>query len=119
MLSNDELVLEQCRRLLKQAAWRLQYHTRMQHLREPLTLSEFQGGACNFDEEVVSGMYVQELTNTIPSEKCRYIFQKVVIEGIPEKDIASELCISQQGVSKWKRKGIEIIRYNLIHSQNH
>jgi hypothetical protein len=63
MQSNDELMLEQCRILLKQAAWRLQYHARMQNLRETPTLSEYHQTVCSFEEKIVSKIYVQELIN--------------------------------------------------------
>jgi DNA-directed RNA polymerase specialized sigma subunit len=66
-----------------------------------------------------SEICTSQVINIIPSKKCRHIVKKAVIEGMSEKDIASSLCISQQGVNKWKRKGMEIIRCHLRHSQKH
>lgn len=117
MIANDELALEQCRILLRRAAWRLQYHAKTQQLRETLTLGDYHEPSCNFADEIISDIYVQNLMNIIISEKCRYIIQKVIIEEIPEKEVASELQMSQQGVNKWKRKGLGILRQNMTHSQ--
>ncbi len=119
MFANNELLFEQCRKLLKQAAWRLQYHARVQQLRELPTSSEFNEATFNFDEKVVSDIFVQELIKTIKNVKCRYIIEKIATEGMTEKDLAIQLGISKQGVNKWKRKAMDIIKYNWIHSNVH
>ncbi|MNL75584.1 hypothetical protein D3C87_2014130 [compost metagenome] len=63
---------------------------------------------------VISELFVDELLETIPWEKCRYIIKKTVIEGMAEHEVARELHMTQQGVSKWKRKGLEILKEYLI-----
>lgn len=48
--------------------------------------------------------------------KMQVYHQKTVIEGMPEQEVAAELQMTQQGVSKWKRKGLEVLKENLTHS---
>lgn len=116
MQTNEELELMQCRTLLKQTAWRLQYYARRQTLKEIPMLYADRKLICYFDDDIISTIYVQELMDTIVSEKCRYIIQKTVLEGITETAVASDLHISQQGVSKWKKKGMEVLKNTLTHS---
>lgn len=111
----DELV-ETCRKLLKRSAWRIQYKTRIQLIRESKPLYDNQLYDNSFESLVISELFVDELLEMIPWEKCRYIIKKTVIEGMPEHEVAIELHMTQQGVSKWKRKGLEILREYLINS---
>lgn len=113
-MSGDEFVaLEKCRQSLKRIAWRLQYRIRTQTTRELLNWLDYYGPTTSFDQEVISKIYVQELVQQIKEPKGRYIFQRVVIDGMTEKEVAKELEISQQAVSKWKKKGIAIVRENM------
>jgi len=41
----------------------------------------------------------------IPSEKARYIVKRLYLDGYTEKEVATELQLSQQAVSKWKKNG--------------
>lgn len=77
---------------------------------------DYQSYTYSFDVEVLSEMYVKELLDGIPWEKCRYIIRRIVIEGLTEKEVASELQITQQAVNKWKKKGLEVLRQNLSNS---
>ncbi|MNO04839.1 hypothetical protein D3C81_2260000 [compost metagenome] len=63
---------------------------------------------------VLSEIYVEELLDVIPWEKCRYIVKRTIIEGISERHVAADLNMTQQGVSKWKKKGLEILKQHLI-----
>lgn len=110
MITCDEASVETCRKLLKQAAWRIQYKTRMQQVRECNPLFENQFYDNSFEKMVLSNIYVDELLEVIPWEKCRYIIKRTVIDGLPEKTVAIDLNMTQQGVSKWKRKGLEILK---------
>jgi len=116
MYANGDAVIILCRKLLKQAAWRLQYKVRIQQNREYIVSSENEIGISSFDTELISDMFVMELLEEIPWEKSRYIIRRIIIEGLTEKEVAVELHITQQGVNKWKRKGLEILRKNLSHS---
>ena len=116
MLTNDNISVEVCKKLLRQATWRIQYKTRTQRLREGYPLFESYAYDCSFETAIISEMYVKELLALIPWDRCRYIIQKTVIEGMTEKEVALELKITQQGVSKWRRKGLAIIKQNICNS---
>ncbi|WP_414858851.1 sigma factor-like helix-turn-helix DNA-binding protein [Paenibacillus sp. Soil787] len=55
-------------------------------------------------------IYVVELVQSIQSEKGRYVIKRIYLDGLNEKEVANELQISQQAVSKWKKKGLETMR---------
>lgn len=116
MYTNCDATVILCRKLLRQAAWRLQYKVRIQRAKEYIVSFDHEMGTSSFDTELISDMYVEELLEEIPWSKSRYIIQKIVIEGMTEKEVACELHITQQGVNKWKRKGLEALRMNLSNS---
>lgn len=116
MITCDDELVETCRKLLKRSAWRIQYKTRIQQIRECGPLYDNQVYDNSFESMVISELFVDELLETLPWEKCRYIIKKTVIDGIPEQEVANELHMTQQGVSKWKRKGLEILKEYLITS---
>lgn len=116
MITCDDELVETCRKLLKRSAWRIQYKTRIQLIRESSPLYDNQLYDKSFESTVISDLFVDELLKTIPWEKCRYIIKKTVIDGMAEQEVARELQMTQQGVSKWKRKGLEILKEYLINS---
>lgn len=116
MQTNDDISIEICRKLLRRAAWRIQYRTRMRLEKECYTLYDNQIYDFTCETEVLSEIFVKELLDTIPWEKCRYIIQRTVIDGMTEKEVACELKITQQGVNKWKVKGLKLMRQNLMNS---
>ncbi len=116
MLLNDEIAesrIENYRTLLKRAAWRMQYKIRTQNDKECKSFMDYLAHNNSFETEVLSDIYVNDLLKRIPSEKCRYIVQRTVIEEMTEKEVAYELNITQQAVSKWKKKGLEMLRQNI------
>ncbi|MRN57259.1 sigma-70 family RNA polymerase sigma factor [Paenibacillus monticola] len=116
MVTCDDELVEICRKLLKRSAWRIQYKTRIQLIRESNPLYDNQLYDNSFESLVISELFVVELLEMIPWEKCRYIIKKTVIDGMAEQEVAGELHMTQQGVSKWKRKGLEILKEYLINS---
>lgn len=116
MENNSELSYELCRTLLRRSAWRIQYKIRTQQYKEGFSIFDYQGHCSCFDDEVVSKIYIEELLETIPWKKSREVIQKVIIDQETEKEVAEELQISQQAVSKWKLKGLNLLRQNLKHS---
>lgn len=115
MVTCDDELVETCRKLLKRSAWRIQYKTRIQQIRESKPLFDNQMIYDNsFESMVISELFVDELLELIPWEKCRYIIRKTVIDGIAEKEVARDLHMTQQGVSKWKRKGLAILKEQLV-----
>lgn len=107
---NDEITVENCRKLLRRAAWRIQYKSRINQIREHQMLFEDQASEVGFEAEIISKIFVDSLLNTIPWEKCRFILEKTIIYGMTEKEVASQLHITQQGVNKWKKKGLDLLR---------
>ncbi|MFZ5988762.1 MAG: sigma-70 family RNA polymerase sigma factor [Bacillota bacterium] len=116
MSLKDEAVMELCRKLLKRAAWRIQYKIRTQQVRECASLLDYQAFDYGFEKDILSEIYVKELVGKIPWKKSRYVIQRTIIEGLTEKEVAQELQITQQAVNKWKKKGLEAIRQSLCHS---
>lgn len=114
MITCDDELVETCRKLLKRSAWRIQYKTRIQQIRECNPLFDNQIYDNSFESMVISELFVDELLGMIPWEKCRYIIKRTVIDGKSEKEVASDLNMTQQGVSKWKRKGLDILKEYLI-----
>lgn len=104
---NDELRKEECRRLIKRIAWRLQYQTKKISTRELPIIENICGQ--NQISSVDSKLYVEEMLNSLPA-KARFIIEQVVINGVPEKIVANHLGISQQGVNKYKRKYLGLLR---------
>ncbi len=110
METNDDITVENCRKLLRRAAWRIQYKSRIKQIREHQMLFEEQASEIGFETEIISKIFVESLLNTIPWEKCRYILEKTIIYGMTEKEVAKQLHITQQGVNKWKKKGLDLLR---------
>jgi DNA-directed RNA polymerase specialized sigma subunit len=116
MYTTDDISVENCRKLLRRAAWRIQYKARTQQSREYHMVFESQAYDSGFEAEILSKFYVKELLDTIPWEKCRFILQRTIIDEMTEKEVAVELHITQQGVNKWKKKGLELLKQNLMDS---
>ncbi|MED1944940.1 MULTISPECIES: RNA polymerase subunit sigma-24 [Brevibacillus] len=95
---NDELIIEECRRILRRIAWRLQYRTWKISNGELPIIENLCGQ--KIMSSVDSKLYVEELLNSLPS-KAKFIIEQVVINRIPEEIIAQQLGISQQGVNKY------------------
>jgi len=52
------------------------------------------------------------MLDPLPS-KARFIIEQVVINGVPEEIVVQHLGISQQGVNKYKRKNLALLRKKL------
>lgn len=116
MSIEDAVAVEMFRKNLKRIAWRVQYYARKQQLREYLVQSEHYGYVPNFVPQLESDLYVLEVLNWIPSTTGKYVMQRLILDELTEKEIATELNMSQQAVSKWKRKGILLLRQKLARS---
>lgn len=116
MCTNDDISVENCRKLLRRAAWKIQYKARIKQMRECQMFFEDQAYDIGFETEIISKIFVENLLSTIPWKKCRFIIERTIIDGIPEKEVAYELQITQQGVNKWKKRGLELLWENLMNS---
>ncbi|MFL1674986.1 sigma factor-like helix-turn-helix DNA-binding protein [Paenibacillus dendritiformis] len=96
---------------LRRIAWRLQYRSKVTLTREgQLKLDIIKGSS--FLDEADSRLFVTELINSLESPKARQIITKIYVENKSEKEIASEMNITQQGVNKWKRKSLKLLSQN-------
>ena len=82
---------------------------RVRHSKEYFSLDDRLLGH-NFTPKVITSMFIKEMLQMIPSEKARFIVKRLYLNGYTEKEVANELQISQQAVSKWKKKAFKSIR---------
>jgi DNA-directed RNA polymerase specialized sigma subunit len=103
---NEFPLIEKCQQVLRRFAWRMQYRARKQMNHEFLSID------LDYAQETEGGLniYIVELIESIQSKKGRYIIKRIYIDGLNEREVANELRISQQAVSKWKKKGLETMR---------
>lgn len=114
MQATECQVKEICTRTIKRMAWRLQYRVRRQREKEQLFPHNLHETAYDFSTTLVSDLYVRELLDQIPSPKCQYIIRRILIDGLTEREVSIEVNLSQQAVSKWKRKGLETLRSHIL-----
>ena len=96
---------------LRRIAWGLQYRSKVTLKRErQLKLDIITGSS--FLDEADSKLFVNQLINSLESPKARQILTKIYVENKSEKEIASEMNITQQGVNKWKRKSLKLLSQN-------
>jgi DNA-directed RNA polymerase specialized sigma subunit len=112
----EDAIVNECRKSLRRFAWRLQYRVRVTKNKELISTKMDVGVSASFTSELVSDLYIQELLNQIPNEKGKEVIRKVVIEGMTEREVAEELNMTQQAVSKCKIKAIELLRKAVGHS---
>ncbi len=110
-MSNQRLTVDECRKMLKRIAWRIQYQAKKQRARECPAVEAVLG--VETMETDLSGLYVRELLNVIPSEKGKWVVQRVILQGYTEKEVARELHMTQQGVHKCKTRTLHQLRAQL------
>lgn len=107
---NDEVtpqttLMERVRKELYRRAWRLQYRAKADRHREiPWRAESF--AAPDFTVQADNRMLVRQLLQELPRDKGRVILYSLYIENETEVQIARKLNLSQQAVSKWKRKSL-------------
>ncbi|CAH8772977.1 sigma-70 family RNA polymerase sigma factor [Paenibacillus dendritiformis] len=107
---NDEVtpqttLMERVRKELYRRAWRLQYRAKADRHREiPWRAESF--AAPDFTAQADNRMLVRQLLQELPRDKGRVILYSLYIENETEVQIARKLNLSQQAVSKWKRKSL-------------
>lgn len=110
MSMSDEILIKKCREVLRRIAWRLQYQVKKLSTRELPIIENICGQ--NLISSVDSKLHVEEMLDSLPS-KARFIIKQVVINGVLEEIVAQHLGISQQGVNKYKRKYLGLLRKKL------
>ncbi|MBB6672911.1 sigma factor-like helix-turn-helix DNA-binding protein [Cohnella nanjingensis] len=107
----EQALIAELRAQLQRAAWRIQYRSRFLRKKElPLAPEQAAEPA---EEELISGLFVQQVLMTIPPSTGRTVMRMLIVEGKSEREAADELGISQQAVNKWKRKAVRIMRSRL------
>ncbi|WP_440115603.1 terminase gpP N-terminus-related DNA-binding protein [Paenibacillus sp. QZ-Y1] len=103
-MKEEQTVFERYRKELYRIGWRVQYRAKSIRRKEvPIHNSHSSGVDTTQNSE--NRIYVNQILNSLP-EFGRSIMYKLYIEGYSEKEIAIQLDISQQAVSKWKQKMI-------------
>lgn len=97
---------ESLKKDLNRALWRLQYKCRKLTNTQIFCL---QDNSCSedFESKVVSKLNLEDIMEKISSEKSKYIIIRTILQGATEKEVAIELKISQQAVSKCKTKALK------------
>ncbi|MEK3879845.1 sigma factor-like helix-turn-helix DNA-binding protein [Paenibacillus sp. FSL M7-0420] len=95
--------IEYYKRELYRIAWRIQHKQRIQYKKElPLKIEMIKNSISN--DEIIEKIHINELLASLPSPTGRKIIYKIYILDMTTSQIAKELHISQQAVSKWKKK---------------
>lgn len=96
---------------LKRAVWRMQYYSKKRIKREvPLVEEKLNQAKSSFENDLVGNIHIEEMMRLVPHPQSRHILKMIYIECKTEKEIARDLHITQQAVSKWKRKAIAMLR---------
>ncbi|MGN7469654.1 sigma-70 family RNA polymerase sigma factor [Brevibacillus sp. SAFN-007a] len=109
-MEKSESMLYPCVQLVRRIAWRLQYKEKKKRKQEGLLYEDVVGN--DPFSAIISDLHVEQLLQELPAQP-GYIIRKVVIEGRTEQEVAQQLNISRQGVSKCKRKYLRIMAANM------
>ncbi|MGG4035841.1 sigma factor-like helix-turn-helix DNA-binding protein [Paenibacillus cisolokensis] len=105
-MESSATLYDSCRAELKRIAWRLQYGARKQRSREVHITFDISYSVNPYNH-IESVIYINQLFDNTLCETEKYVLKKLIFEDKTEKEIAKELNISQQGVSKWKKKALK------------
>lgn len=107
---NDEVtpqttLMERVRKELYRRAWRLQYRAKAARSREiPWRAESF--AAPDFTAQADNRLLVRQLLQELPRDRGRVILYRLYVADETEVQIARKLNLTQQAVSKWKRKSL-------------
>ncbi|NGZ75164.1 sigma-70 family RNA polymerase sigma factor [Saccharibacillus alkalitolerans] len=109
----EENTIGYYRRELERAAWRERYYQRKKAAREIAWSDSGRENEQADPGEFEAECAMREYLELIPFDNGRKVMRALYAEGKTEAAAAAELRISQQGVSKWKRKSLEHLRRTL------
>ncbi|WP_458120875.1 hypothetical protein [Paenibacillus sp. Z6-24] len=95
---------------LKRIAWRMQYHVRKERKKETLSALEIIVPVDDFSFRSIENITLQHLLDNLSSPIGQEIIYQIYILGRTEKEVATSLNITQQGVNKWKNKMLKELR---------
>ncbi|MDQ0492528.1 sigma factor-like helix-turn-helix DNA-binding protein [Paenibacillus brasilensis] len=93
---------ERCRTEIYRIAWRIQYRAKKIRNSER-SFSEIKSNILASTVLTENKIWIQQLLNSLPPQG-KSIIYKLYIEDLTEYQVAQQLHISQQAVSKWKKK---------------
>ncbi|MEK8217161.1 sigma-70 family RNA polymerase sigma factor [Paenibacillus sp. FSL L8-0463] len=100
-------VIDYYRHELNRIAWRMQYRTRRDFKREVSVISAPELKEPSFCEKSENKIVMQQYLNGLSSELGKRVIHEIYVNDKTETQVARELQISQQAVSKWKKKMIQ------------
>ncbi|MCQ4086445.1 hypothetical protein [Saccharibacillus sp. JS10] len=105
--------IDQYRQELQRIAWRASYQERRRYRNEKIGFDEAMQIQANlsFYEPIRSDL--NEYIEMIPFDKGKQVIESLFAKGSTEAEIAKSMKISQQGVSKWKRKSLQHLRQTM------
>lgn len=103
------LVIEEYRKKLRQAAWRLQYYER-KRLKNEIVFDYIEKETYKADTtNPIEDIGLKETIQLIPYPQGRAIIYELFVNEKTEKELAQEMHVTQQAVSKWKRKSLKYL----------
>lgn len=105
-MNHKKTVFEHYQAELYRIAWRLQYKAKVIRRRETSFFGMEPAELRTFTTESDNKIVVEELLNDLPAQGST-ILRKLYIEDKTEKEVAGLLNMTQQAVSKWKKKMIQ------------
>lgn len=106
-MSESESEIDYYRHELYRIAWRIQYRTRRDFKRQISTISSPELMEPSFSENSENKIVMQQYLNELTSKLGKRVIYEIYINDKTETQVALELQISQQAVSKWKKKMIQ------------
>ncbi|WP_151733463.1 sigma-70 family RNA polymerase sigma factor [Paenibacillus tengchongensis] len=98
--------IEYYRHELYRIAWRMQYRTKRDFKREVPIVAGPELMEPSFSEQSENKIVMQQYINELTSELGKRVIHEIYVNDKTETQVARELQISQQAVSKWKKKMI-------------
>lgn len=105
-MEEQKTAYEQYRREVYRIAWRVQYRAKVVKKRE-CSFHGVEPAISSFTSSSDDKMLIRQLIGDLPSNTGRIIIYKLYLQDKTEREVARELNMTQQGVSKWKRKMIQ------------
>ncbi|QLG43063.1 helix-turn-helix domain-containing protein [Paenibacillus sp. E222] len=101
-MGEQQTIYQRYKEELYRIGWRVQYRAKNIRKRE-LPIYNDQILNTNFTKHAENKILVEQILKYLP-ELGKYVMIKLYIEGYSEKEVASQMNISQQAVNKWKKK---------------
>lgn len=104
----SQSTIDRYRKEIYRIGWRVQYKAKVTTRREvPIISDSFFGN--DFTAQSDNELFARQLINSLPSEIEKTILYEVYINDKTEAQVARQLKISQQAVSRWKKKALQFL----------